>query len=300
MTQRKTTRKRFSTSTVAGDEFVPWLAATGELAYSPESPPERDYFFQYSWVVPGVLVDAEHRRRHHWFGESRKDDRKVQLLFRFWNRARRGERDALYLANGTARPGAVTAPIAAYRHTGIDKYGGNEQRLIMLQHGSYYIGDPDGQPSIDRGEAVLYRGVKSAATYMLYRLTTPDVRKRLLEIHARTLADSVDSFNAVHCNLRRCETGMFNDGSFVFDDHCREAGLDPKNPEIRSILYSGYALEEWCAWRKFGPNYVKFRTPLTNLRITTFVCGETEVKVVDPNELHVTEAIGCTVREVQV
>ena len=65
-----------------------------------------------------------------------------------------------------------------------------------------------------------------------------------------------------------------------------------------SLLYSGYALEEWCAARKFGPNYVKFQTPLTNIRITTFVCNETEVKVIDPNKLEIIEAVGCRVREV--
>jgi hypothetical protein len=80
-------------------------------------------------------------------------------------------------------------------------------------------------------------------------------------------------------------------------DLCWEAGLEPKRP-IRSLLYSGYALEEWCATRKFGANYVKLRTPLSNIRITAFVCGETEVKVIDPNKLEVIEAVGCRVREV--
>ena len=78
---------------------------------------------------------------------------------------------------------------------------------------------------------------------------------------------------------------------------CVGAGLDLK-PSITSLLYSGYALEEWCAARKFGPNYVKFRTPLTNIRITTFVCNETEVKVIDPNKLEIIESVGCKVREV--
>jgi hypothetical protein len=58
----------------------------------------------------------------------------------------------------------------------------------------------------------------------------------------------------------------------------------------------GYALEEWCASRKFRPNYVKFRTPQTSIRRTTFACGETEVKVIDPNKLEVVEAFGCKVR----
>jgi hypothetical protein len=48
-------RVRFSTSTLAGEAFVPWLAAAGELAYSPDLPPERDYYFQYSWVLPAIF-----------------------------------------------------------------------------------------------------------------------------------------------------------------------------------------------------------------------------------------------------
>ena len=42
---------------------------------------------------------------------------------------------------------------------------------------------------------------------------------------------------------------------------------------------------------------MKFRTPLTNIRITTFVWNETEIKVIDPNKLEVIEAVGCRVRE---
>jgi hypothetical protein len=80
---------------------------------------------------------------------------------------------------------------------------------------------------------------------------------------------------------------------------CLEAGLEP-DPAITSLLYAGYALEDWCSARKFGPNYVKFRTPLTNIRITTFVCNESEVKVIDPNKLEVIEAIGCSPRSVHL
>ncbi|MSV32697.1 MAG: hypothetical protein EXQ57_09270 [Bryobacterales bacterium] len=293
---------RFSTSTLtAGAEVVPWLAAAGGLAYSPASPPERDYFFQYSWIVPGVFASGTNRRHQYWFGNPWKDSPAVRLLFGFWNRARRGDYDALYLSNGMAVPTAdVTGPLAAYRHTDIHPTGSRRERLIFIQHGSYHIGDIQSQPLADRGEAVLYRGIQKAETYLLHRLTTKDIRERLTNIHARSLTDSVVSFNTVHCNLVRCETGFLNDRSFVFDGLCREAGLEPNDPPIRSALYSGYALEEWCAFRKFGPNYVKFRTPLTNIRLTTFVCNETEVKVIDTNKLEVIEAVGCKVREVCV
>ena len=85
--------------------------------------------------------------------------------------------------------------------------------------------------------------------FLLRRLTTADIRSRLMSVHARTLADSVTSFNAVHCNVSRTETGWFNDRTFMLGDLCQKAGLEPK-PPITSLFYSGYALEEWCAARK--------------------------------------------------
>ena len=188
----------------------------------------------------------------------------------------------------------VTAPLAVYRHSGVSS---GTERLVLMQHGSYLIADMKSQPYIDRGEAVIYRGVQNAEMFLFRRLTSADIRLRFLSVHARSLADSVTSFNAVHCNVSRTETGWFNDRSFMLSDLCLQTGLDPE-PTITSLFYSGYALEEWCAARKFGPNYVKLRTPLSNIRITTFICNETEVKIVDPNKLEVIEAVGCKIREV--
>ena len=292
---------RFSTSTLtAGAEVVPWLAAEGELSYSPQSPPERDYFFQYSWVIPGIFREGADKRRHYWFGDPLKDHPKVRSLFRFWTEARRGKCHPLFVSHGIALAGEVTAPIASYHHTDIYPSGHVSERLVLMQHGSYHIGEIESQPRFEQGDAALYRGVGTAETYLLHRLTTAEARRRVMNVHARSLTDSVVSFNTAHCNLMRCETGYLKDGSFLFDGLCHEAGLDPKAPSIRSVIYSGYALEEWCASAKFGPNYVKFRTPLTNIRITTFVAGETEVKVIDPNKLEVVEAVGCRVREVHI
>jgi hypothetical protein len=290
-------RLRFSTSTLLGEEIVPWLASAGELAYSPYSPPDRDYYFQYSWVIPGIFQGGTRVRRHFWFGCPYKNDREVKLLFAFWNRARQGDLDTQYVSNGRSWLEDVTAPVAVYRHS--DVYPCKRERLIFMQHGSYLIAGMESQPHIDHGEVVLYRGLQKAKAFLLRRLITADVTRRLMRVHGRTLADSVTSFNAMHCNVSRTETGSFNDRTFMLSDLCREAGLDPERP-IRSLLYSGYALEEWCAARKFGPNYVKLRTPLSNIRITTFVCNETEVKVIDPNKLEVIEAVGCKVREVGI
>src|SRR5439155_1940130 len=272
-------RRRFSTSTLAGEEFVPWLAAAGELAYTPHTPPERDYYFQYSWIIPGIFSSDSNVRRHFWFGSLWKDSLYVRLLFAFWNRARGAVVDELFVSNGSARPADVKAPIGIYRQPSL--YPSMPENLVAMQHGSYLIAALPSQPFLDRGEAVLYRGVQKSKIFTLHRLTTADTRSRLMNVHARSLEDSVSSFNAAHCNVSRTETGCFNDRSFLLGKLCVGAGLDLK-PSITSLLYSGYALEEWCAARKFGPNYVKFRTPLTNIRITTFVCNETEVKVIDP------------------
>jgi len=291
--------QKFSTSTLDdpedGKEFVPWLASAGELAYSPHSPPSTDHYFQYSWIMPRVFSSNTNIRRHFWFGAPSKDSPDVKRMFEFWNTARQTQADALYVSNGKAGPEGVTTPIAGYRHSGPF----TTERLILIQHGSYLVLDKESQPAIARGDAVLYRGIQQAERYVLHRLISADIRKRLMNIHARTLADSVTSFNAAHCNVSRSETEHLNDRTFVLRDLCLQSGLKPK-PAVTSLLYSGYALEEWCAAMKFGPNYVKFRTPLTNVRITTFVCGETEVKVVDPNKLEVIEAVGCRVHEVYI
>jgi hypothetical protein len=278
---------------LAGEELVPWLASSGELAYSPQAPPERDYFFQYSWVIPAIFSSGVNLRRHFWFGGPWRDSPEVRLLFEFWNAARQGKVDALYVANGIAGPDGVTAPLAVYRHSQTRPFP--RERLILIQHGSYLIVEAESQPYIDRGEAVLYRGVQEAEVFLFRRLVNADVRSRLMGVHAQTLTDSVTSFNAVHSNVSRTETGAFKDRSFMLSDLFGEAGLDPA--PIAPLLYAGYALEEWCGSRKFGPNYIKFRTPLSNIRITTFVCRETEVKVMDPNKLEVIEAVGCMVWE---
>jgi hypothetical protein len=220
------------------EEIVPWLASTGELAYSLHSPPDRDYYFQYSWVIPGIFQGGPGVRRHFWFGSPLKDDRDVKLLFVFWNRARRGELDTLYMSNGRSGLEDVTAPLAVYRHSYV--YRCTRERLIFMQHGTHLITDMESQFHIDRGEAVLYRGLQKAKVFLLRRLTTADVRMRLIRVHGRTLVDSVTSFNAMHCNVSRTETGWFNDRTFMLSDLCQEAGLEPKHP-IRSLLYSGYA-----------------------------------------------------------
>jgi hypothetical protein len=50
------------------------------------------------------------------------------------------------------------------------------------------------------------------------------------------------------------------------------------------------------AARKFGPNYVMLKTSVDNIRITTFVANESEVKIVDPTRIASIEGRGCAVK----
>jgi hypothetical protein len=46
---------------------------------------------------------------------------------------------------------------------------------------------------------------------------------------------------------------------------------------------------------QFGPCYVVCKTPVENVRITTFFAGEHEVRIIDPRRVEVVEAHGCGV-----
>ena len=79
--------KKYSTNTLsASDGLVPWLAAKGPLAYTPENPPDRDYYFQYGWVLPQVLAPDGDLKRHRYFGAWSKYA--ATEIFAFWNDAR--------------------------------------------------------------------------------------------------------------------------------------------------------------------------------------------------------------------
>jgi hypothetical protein len=87
-------RSRFSTSTVIDSEYlVPWLSAEEPLAYSPTKPPARNYFFQYSWILPGIFNPQINLREHRYFGCPLQDS--ARFLFDFWANARRGDGPAL-------------------------------------------------------------------------------------------------------------------------------------------------------------------------------------------------------------
>jgi len=288
------TGQRFTTSTEAGDgRLVPWLAARGPLAYTVEEPPDRDYFFQYGWILPGVLNPRVNPRHHCYFGAYSKDD--AVDIFRFWNAARARAVEQVFVRDGSLGNGQVSAPLAAYHW--------NAWRLrpsfMLIQHGSYLCIDVGDQPALASGVAHLYRGIQKSDVFVTPSAhRAPDAWWRnYLAVQAEVLSDSMTSFNSVHDRVKRTETTHIRDGSWLTDDIARRHGLaiDAEAGGVWTAAHQSFSLRRSLAENKFGPNFVVCATPVENLRLTTFFAGEDEVRVVDPRLVEVVDAIGCRV-----
>lgn len=294
---------RHSTSTLIDSaSCVPWLAAEGPLAYTPEDPPATDYFFQYSWILPEIFNFKVHKRCHHYFGTPIRDC--ARPLFEFWRQARRREVDRAYLSFGSFVENRLCAPVAVYRAK-LHPHDESEQWLF-IQHGSYqWISSAD-QPHVEEGHALLYRGIQTERTFRypsverdLQQLANQQTWSRYLALQWRMLSDSTLSFNTIHDRTKRCETAFLNDETWLADRLAAEAGLDTDSDGLAHVLWeaatSAFSLERWVAEKKFGPHFVVAKTPIADIRLTTFFAGEAEVRLVDPSRIRFLESVGCTV-----
>jgi hypothetical protein len=296
---------KLSTATIVGwNHLVPWLAAKGPLAYSPSEPPARDYFFQYSWILPGIFEPGINLRQHRYFGAYLRES--ADHLFDFWDSARKGHGAALqqYCEPGLFSDVEVKAPLAAYRHVRkpYDTVGS-----LLIQHGSYQWISLQDQPHIEEGEILLHRGIGDATIFRCLRFrpedlssTNREIWRKYLRIQAAMLSDSVLSFNTIHDRVNRCETGGLRHATWLSDEMATAAGLDIDSAGFAKELWraaqQSYTLNPIMGTRKFGPHHVVLKTPLSNLRITTFFAGESEVKIIDPSRVSVVETVGCQMK----
>jgi hypothetical protein len=297
-------RSRFSTRTIIESKHVvPWLAAEGPLAYSPAEPPAKNYFFQYTWILPELFDDNVNLREHRYFGSPIKDS--ASFVFDFWEKARSrgGANLQRYCEFGFLSEQEVRTPLAAYQYL---RRPYQTPGFMLLQHGSYQWISSEDQPLIEAGEVILYRGIGSAEIFRQLRFRADElspanceVWRKYVAIQAAILSDSRLSFNTIHDRIRRCETGGLRDGTWLADELASDAGLDIDAPGFAKQLWDSaqqsYSLDPNMGQRKFGPHYVAVRTPLSNIRITTFFAGESEAKIVDPSRIQVVTPFGCDV-----
>jgi hypothetical protein len=129
---------KYSTATVTPEnEIVPWLAADGFLSYSPFSPPIKDYFFLYNFILPKIFSDPVNLREHYWFGDyNGKHGYTCKIIQDFWNKARDRKVMPIFVQNVSVGLENLEAPMAIF------KIYPPCQRLayfLFIQHGSYLL-----------------------------------------------------------------------------------------------------------------------------------------------------------------
>ncbi len=248
------TPARFSTSTVIDPNgLVPWLAAAGPLAYSPAGPPPRDYFFQYTLILPGIFNSEVNRRQPRYFGSPLKDS--ARFLFDFWTDARRGPGAAapLYGEPGLIAADELRTPLAAYHHI---RKPFRIAGAVLMQHGSYQWVPAEDQPHLGEGEVLLYRGIGDAPVFRQLRFRAADLSapnrgtwRRYLALQAEMLSDSVLSFNTIHDRVKRSETAGLLDGTWLADTLARRAGFEIDAPGFAQDLWAS-AQQSYLSTRK--------------------------------------------------
>jgi hypothetical protein len=151
---------------------------------------------------------------------------------------------------------------------------------------------------------VLYRGLQRSREFRHFQPAALGEGERaswrhFIGVQAHVLSDSVRSFNSVHDRASRCETEHLADRSWVTDEIARARGLSIDGGgfagELWRTTHQSFALERWVAQQKFGPNHIACKTPLDNVRITSFFAGEHEARIIDPGKLEIIELHGCHV-----
>ena len=298
--------KRHSTSTKYADGTIsPWLAASGPFSYSPENPPDSNYGFQYGWVMPDLFPD----RRHYYFGccssiscKDKYNIEEIDFLIDFWGKAKIGDVEAVAVHHGIQDESGFKAPIACYQYFSSTK---KKSAYLLIQHGSYQIVEIADQPHIHEGQLILYRGIGKTKMFKKFdpdfsRIgdVERDAVKTYWNVHAKAFSDSEISFSVAHARVKRSQTDFLNT-EISWSSLTSLSGLDQIECQLAQRLIEvyedSYTLAHVVASRKFGPNYVKCITPITNVRLTTYFAGEHEVLVIDPSKLEIIGTHGCEV-----
>jgi hypothetical protein len=164
----------------------------------------------------------------------------------------------------------------------------------------------DEQPELDAGYVHLHRSIGDAKVFRFWRSSRSGADPRLASVWEKyvrlqfdVLSRSDLSFNSIHDRAKRAETSHIRDDTWMTDALAAERGLDIEHdPWTRALwdaAHQSFALRRWVSENKFEPHRVVCRTPLTNIRITTFFAGEYEVRVLDPCRVELLAAIGCKV-----
>lgn len=284
---------KYNTSTLTEEnKITPWLAAEGLLSYSPFSPPTSDYFFLYNYILPDIFSNSVNLREHYWFGNylKSKDCFSVRILRDFWSNARNGKVFPIFIQDN-ANIKDLEAPIAVFKHS-VKRYG---PHYLFMQHGSYLKISVKQQPLLEEtGYVLLYRGIGKSNKFNIARMPED---KHLIDqysaVQLNYFSDSVRSFNIAHAKILRCETSHLKSDIPLLSEQVQDKQTLSQLSMLLRKTDQCYTLNKNIAKHKFGPSYVTFKTPASNIRICTFFAGEEEVRILSSDKLIPIKATRC-------
>lgn len=268
-------------------KLVPWLAASGPWAYSPENPPPahlRDQWSDYGRAMP-ALLDPGHPYGRTAGGKTKMDD----LL----EGVNTGDIKKVAIHMGELSPkGEFKAPVAIYKDNSPD---GN---YYLVQNGNYQVLPIRSQPDLEsKGELILYRGVGNHKTWPVSINRFPQPRRDKLDrylglrnwyMHSRP--DT--SFGAAFEGSARQETNHLGnniEGLIAFRTFAKRFLTDAEISDGEKVFGYGpkHNHNRWYSTRdpaelRFGPNVIAVRTSVQNVTFSSDWNSEQEFHLLDP------------------
>jgi len=284
---------------LAGRARPPWPTARG-------SPPATDYFFNTAGLLPGFST-RKSICASTVYSESLKNS--ARFLFDFWGNIRKEmePRCKQYSQLVFSSDIEVKAPIAAYHHVRklYDAAGS-----VLIQHGSYQWISDQAQPYRTRTGPALSGYCEEHGFPCLHS------SRKISPVRIATSGERTWVSRRPCCPIRSCPSHHSRSRqslrdrrpaprqTWLGDEVATTAGLDIKSAGFANELFgappsSRIPGPSHRKHRNSGPHYVVLKTPLSNLRITTFFAGESEVKIVDPSRVSAVETVGCQMESIR-
>lgn len=294
-----------------GDRIVPWLAAKGANAYTPDQPPHDESLFDYGAVMPCVFKNPG---RYLFGGSTGFADSTLSTAPAFWRAAMASQVQCLSVFEGGNVDDRFHAPYALYHWSD----SGNAKYTLM-QSGSYQTFDAVDHPEVEQGVIRLYRGLEYAPFYQHKVLQAKgcDISSQFLQsacalyfdIATSMFLSSGTAFQYAHGGTARSETEHITKGDLGthLNEICRLTNIDRNGILLRVSAFVSMSLENehFSTWKliaeeKFGPHYIEVETPLSNIRISSDFSNEYEARLIDPDNITVIGAHGCKLSRVNI
>jgi hypothetical protein len=277
-----------STSTVTEDgSTVPWLAAKGALAHTPENPPPRIDGVNFGELMPSSIQGSW---RPYQIGSAAG----------FWKAAQERNVEKVWQQNGKS-PESIdkvpdlthvdVAPAAVYRVRGDNSY------LYVCQAGNIIMVSVKDQPDLAHGIVTIYRGVdyRNSLDHGKFDKSV-EGRRHLqlwLKFRAFVFGDIKYSYAWPFEGTVRAETNHIQPNiSAAMTEFAKKYQLSDADNRILFELYrqvqrdNRYSFDLNLVRSRFGPSVFAVQTSLSNIDFTGDFNSEQEVHIINVDGIH--------------